>query len=334
MCCCCCTTGVPGDSGNPDFRVTQGTRSYGCVKWPGNRGESGKPEFWANQGTRSSKWFREHGILWVTLRNLSSRWLRELRVPDNPREPGVEGDYGNTDFRVNAGTRRSGWLRETGDPGDSWKQELRWLRKHGFPGDSENQEPGFGWLREPGVPVVSKKTDFRAFPGSRSSEWLREQGFPGDCRNPVFQVTPGTPGQAELRVTSVTRRSGWFREKEFYGRMGEIGILRATTGTRSSVWLRGHGGSDVSGHPELWDTPGTRISERFGEPGDRGDSGDPESSLWIWETWMLRETTGTRRSVLLWEHGIQSDFRNTELRVTLGTRSSGWLRETSTPVCC
>jgi len=66
----------PSDFGNPEIRVTPGSRG-GWIREPGYPGKSGNPDFRVTLGTRNFGWTR------------------------------------NLDFRVAPGIPRSGWLRET-----------------------------------------------------------------------------------------------------------------------------------------------------------------------------------------------------------------------------
>jgi len=90
-------TEVKGDSGNPGFRVTLGTRGSGWFREAGVLGDSGNPElhwlreplFPADSGnTEISEWLREPGVPTVSVhkatgdsgKTKSFRWLREPRV--------------------------------------------------------------------------------------------------------------------------------------------------------------------------------------------------------------------------------------------------------------
>jgi len=169
-------TGVPGESGNPPFRVIQGIRVV-----------SGNPEFrviWGMWSDSKKPFFR------VTPGTLSSGWFREpvvLGYSGNPvllgfRDPVVRGDFGNPEFLVNpgpqcdSGTRRSRWLREFGVPRDSGN--TGWLRELVLPGDFGKPE----WLRERGVWCDYGNVEFGMTTGTWSLGWFRE---------PEVRATPG-----------------------------------------------------------------------------------------------------------------------------------------------
>jgi len=171
---------VPGKSGNQDFLVNPGTRSSGwrqelgfltdywnlafrLTRWtwslgwlrePGFPGESGNQKIRENQGTRSSGWFR-NSEFWVshwTRVTMGTRIFGSLRKPrvqgDSENVKWASGNCGNPEFRVNPGTRSTGWIRDPGVPG--------------FMGTRRSV-----WLREPGVSGDWGKTQFRVTPGKK-----------------------------------------------------------------------------------------------------------------------------------------------------------------------
>ena len=235
-------SGNTGDSGNSDFRVTQGTR-----------GDSENPEFRVT-------W--EPGFPGIRFSGL----LRDPWVPGGPGNPYFRmateirssGDSENPDFVVNA---KIGVPVDSKNPIASGNPEFwitpvsTWLREPTFSSDSANPEfrvtPGTlssGWLRVPRFPV---SPEFRMNPWSRSSgnpDLSFLLGVPCDSRFPEFRLIPGN------RVTLGIRSSGWPRKSGFAGDSGqEPGVpcdpgnpkSRVTPWTRRCGWL--HPGTGTPG---------------------------------------------------------------------------------------
>ena len=145
------------------------------IRIPGVKLNSGFPEASVTPGFRShpdaSTIPESHG-------NPVSQDNMELQVP------WVTRDSGNMGFRVTPWTRSSGWLGETGVPGDSW--------------DAESSE----LFREPGVlrmtpgtrspPGDFRNLEFRVTPVTRSSSWIAKPRVPVDSGNTEFRLAPGT----------------------------------------------------------------------------------------------------------------------------------------------
>ena len=193
----------PGDSWNPEFRVTPVTSSS---EWLWNLELRVTPE---SQEFRVTPRTRSSGLL----REPSPRVTRKSGFPglSVPKSPGIPGcDSMNPEFWVTPGIK-------------PWNLEFQmarlsrssgWLREPVFPSDSGNQEilvtPGtrcFWWPRnaEFSVPTGTKSgnPEFRVSPGTES--W-----------NPEFRVAPETrfsESRETPEVTPGTRRSGWLREQ-------------------------------------------------------------------------------------------------------------------------
>jgi len=181
--------GFPGYSGNPDFRVTLGTRISAWLRDPRVRvtwgiqssGDFGKPEFRVTPGTRGSGWFqlRVPGITRIFGSRIHSKF------PKSPRTPVSRS---NTVFPKSPGFSQNLWRNlELRAPGVTWN--CRFPEFLGALGDS----------------------------GPRSSGWLRELWFPSNSANPVFRVTPG-PRSSGLTNTwlcmyCTVLSSSWWTEK-------------------------------------------------------------------------------------------------------------------------
>ena len=180
--------GIPGESGNPEFKLTP--RISG---WPM---ENGVTRNFSLPGSNwSSGWQRKHGAPGDSgksfFRLAGDSGNRKLQV--NPETRG-SGDSEKPKFRVTQGSGSYGWL---GEIGVSTKPVV--------PGDSGNP----GWLREPGG-----NQEFRVNSRTRCSGWIREPGVPGDSGKPELRATTGTRSCGSLRDPGVTpgnRCSGWLR---------------------------------------------------------------------------------------------------------------------------
>jgi len=163
--------GVPGESGNPDFRVTLETRSSAWLReefglTPGTHisGYSGKRYFQVRLEPGIPGDSGKPGYGWITRSPLDdSVSLKTRRTPFSLIHPGLQesgvlrltleahtsGWPVNPEFRVTSGTRTSVLLRENAVQGVSGKSCL-WIREPWVPGDSETGS--YKWLRESGVP--------------------------------------------------------------------------------------------------------------------------------------------------------------------------------------
>ena len=142
---------VPRDSGNTEFLVN-----------------SGNPEFHVTQGTRSSEWLRKPGVP-------GDSGNLEFHVTPQPgfqvdsgnqiRKLGFPGDYVMQEFRLTPWSRSSGWLWEPEVPVTPGNRNYVRLKEYRVP----------GWLRILGVPVCSGNPQFNVPSGARSScdSWTR-----------------------------------------------------------------------------------------------------------------------------------------------------------------
>jgi len=160
---------IPGDSGNPEIRVTRSSRWHRV------------PEFSVSSGKQSSGRLREYGV------PVDSGNLKFRVTPRNRTKPRIQGDSGNPEFRVNPVIPKYGWLRERGVPGDSLKWEFRLTTgtetELGDRGESGN--PEFRMTVGTLSPVSGdfENQDFRVNLGKWISSWIRGPRVPGDSLN-------------------------------------------------------------------------------------------------------------------------------------------------------
>jgi len=183
------TAVVPGDSGNPEFRLIPGPGRSWWFRDPRITSDSGNLDFRFTMGTRSFWWLRETGVADVFV-NRKFLWLRESGVPGdlgNPwwlRESVVPGESGNPLLGVSVSPEtRSSWQLWIWEPGVTEKSGL----------------PNHPVLRDPGV---------RATPGTRSSCRIRHPEISFECGIPDFRVTTGTWSSGLLRQHAVPGDSG------------------------------------------------------------------------------------------------------------------------------
>jgi len=204
--------GVPGYSGNPDFRVTLGTWISAWLREPGVPGYSGNPEF---------GWLRESCVLVTPVSRNSGR----LRVP------GVPGDFnsgllkspGSSGYRIHPRFPKSprtlvsrsntGFPKSSGSPGSLELSGVsRNLRRN-----PELQVPGVNLFsrcqsvfpESPRFPEVTRNCRFPVSPaapcdsGPRSSGWIKEPGGTPRTLTSEWFREPGVPsdsGNSEFRA--------------------------------------------------------------------------------------------------------------------------------------
>ena len=347
----------PGDSGNLEFRVTRGTWNSGWL------GELGFPD----ESGNTVRSHQEHRVPGVNRTN----WSRSHRIsvfPEPPTTPRSrsQGNSGNTEFRVILGTRSSCWLREPGFPDYPWNVKFRKTPGAEIPVDSGN--PEFRWLQELQVtrnsdsrsrPEIQKPVnpEYRVTSGTRS---------PG---NPELRVTTGTKSSGRLWdwVPGITRNSGFpeLRVSESSGtpvsrshewlRVSAVRVTGFPVVTRNSGFPESNRTLGSRNHPDL------RIPESTATPCSPRDRNSrfPSSLPGVTGNSGFRETPGipgfgvTMNSGFSELHGTPCSHSHPELwvpevngtpgtrspgnaglRLSPGTRISGWLRERGVPDDC
>jgi len=282
-------SGVPGDSWNPEFPLTLGTRVSEWLRNPGT--------------VPGDSWIPEHIRISPGYRN-SSGWRLDLwRVPRESGKPG---------FPVILGSRKiSPRFRFPGTfPGDSGIPDvfrgLRGPEKFWVtPGTQSSW-----WPRELGVPGGSGSTEVLVTPESRNSSVsvLDLIRVPCDSVNPEFRVIQGNRNIPDYFRNPES--FWWLQEAGCSLWLQEPGVLRITPGTRNFIWL--------------WRPYFQVFRKSFGWLGSRNSFGllrGPESSGLLGEQRVLRVSRGTGSPL--------GDSESPEFRVSSGPRVLRGLREPS-----
>ena len=254
----------PGNSGNPELRVTTRNRRSGWLP-----GVTGTPGYRCNPKKREPE-FRGD----VTRNSVFQESSVTQGFPES-REPGTTGSRRRSELQV------PGYIRNIS------------LRSHpGFPESSGTtgslshpESTGTSGSRswaEPRVSEVARNIwnpEYGVTSGTRSSRWLRVPRASWKSGFPASPETPDSRSHAKKR----TRSSRWLHEVTRNYGVTEYSEFRFP-GVSSSSGVSGVIGTRNNGFPDSPGTPSSRRHLGIQFPGVTQNNGFPESSRVPWVT--------------------------------------------------